>query len=257
MKKKVMWFFDLFARALNPFSYKHLSEIVLRIPIKFFFLLIFISTLLYSILAIPTFMTISDDLANQLSRFERFDISINASTSEPIAFPEEEPFMVIDLSDEANITQGKVSITKDLLKKKTLFGEKIIEWEDYEDVTDNMDSVKSLITTLFILLIPLIFLIVFHTYALIFICIILLFTLLSMIVLNFTRFSISFEQLLKISIFASTPMFFVILTEPYSILHFNDVFRYVIFGLMFLIYATIGIIKTGSFDLHKRTKRFK
>jgi len=256
MKKKVMWFFDMFIRALNPFSYKDLSEIVLRIPVKFFFILILISTALLTILSIPTFITLSDDLAVELSKFDKFDISVNASTSEPIVFPEEKPFMVIDLSEDANITQGRLRITKDLLTRKTLFGEKVVEWEDYEDVTDDMETVKSMLMTLLILMIPLIYLIIFHTYALVFICIILLFTIISTIVLSFTRFRVSFEQLLKISIFASTPMIFVILTEPYSILNFSDL-RYVIFIVVFLIYGIIGIIKTGSFDLHKKTKRFK
>ncbi|MFC1691659.1 DUF1189 family protein [Nanoarchaeota archaeon] len=247
-------FFTTVGHSLNPWSYDKLADRVFNKVLKYFFSLLFLAFFIMILIAIPKIITLPNYLSNEFMSFEKLEIKINQSMTEPITLSQNMPLITIDtITDYENITtlekeKGKLLINNKKILFKPFFKTRIYMTEDYENLLDNSDQLNKIITIIVIMMLPMLLILLFVCFFIKFALMILIGSVLAFVITRLIKFEITFAETLKVGIFASTLMILgVLLTLPHSIE------TYYIPYIIFLLYLILGTINAGGFT----SKRMK
>lgn len=254
-----------FFQAINPISYDklamdHLVDAALYVPkillSAFVIMLVISAPLLYGM---PSYVD------NLLSKTKDISISVNIENDVPINIPEKSPLITIDKN--ANISSGfnsKILISNDSVALKPMmcqilpitcplydFGNVKVEKNlgGYSNVLSHKDFYTMFLTGLFFMMLPAILLMAYIMFLLKYFAIALIFSILAFAITRMARFEIHFGEVLKISFYATTLMILIeIIAIPLPIrLYYAHL-------AAFLIYAVLGILRTGYHDRAPRRK---
>src|SRR3989344_6488684 len=157
-------FFFLFVKSLNPANYPMLLTRKKREAVKYFIMLLFFSTIIWTIVSIPKFRALPDKVETALSKFESFNITgIDIRLMEPVVLLGH-PRIVLDFSgNRTSVGDEMLVVTKsEIMWKKfkpNIFGIRLFETEkrqisEYSDVAKDVGMVKGIYWLLFILALP-------------------------------------------------------------------------------------------------------
>lgn len=250
-------FFKTIGRALNPVAYEDLSFRLFKNCFKYLFLFLLVTFLLATVISIPKLAALPGQVASELDKFATFNVNITTSMTDQANLLPDNQFLHIDTrSAEANMTEDrslfKTLITSDYLYTKKLYLNKVsrVELAPYKDVTANKEKISKLLSWLLLLLIPSLLIFGYMIYAIKYIILILAASVLALIAVRLARFDISFSQLFKIALFATTPLIIIeILLLPFNI----D--TYYLQYFVYIAFLVIGIAISGSFEKGKKPRR--
>lgn len=168
-------FFDTLFKSLNPDAYSKLSIREFSEAFKYFFSVLFLAFVFMIILALPMISKMPQDISNSLNEFYQFEFDFKVDTKTPVAFPENNPKIIIDTTGkytEVNNTKAKILITQSIVSKKEglcfwaeplCFRDSHSDYQinDYTDAIQNRDLYGKVFTLVFIAALP-VFLIVFY-----------------------------------------------------------------------------------------------
>lgn len=201
--KKSKPFFSLVKDAINPDKYSVLINYNIGSGLKFFFIVLFFSTLLMGVLIIPNLLTMHSSLTQEMKSFSKFNIDLDVKMKEPFKYPANNPFIKIDL--EKNLSNGaNVLINKEKIKYKTVFSSyKEENLSDYKNAAQKTDDISRLFTVLTILIIPSLFLIFYGVTAIKYLLLLALVFIISYGALKFRRSGLTAKTVLNTLLYSS------------------------------------------------------
>ena len=240
--------------ALNPKKYDILDIRPLSAAIGYFFAMVFVVFVLMSVLWLPNLLTINDYVSEQLNKFDSLSVEVIYDQTEPIVIPEDNPLITIDtLNDYDDIEQGifLVSANKTFIRPLPFMESQIIE--DTDNLAENYDQTLPLLSIIILMMIPMALAFLYVYFALKYLLIILIATVIGYVFAGVIHFQINFEQLFKAGLYAATIMAVIgLLTKPFvPNVSYLD---YVAFAIIYIL----AIIRVGEFEetiSEKKNKR--
>jgi len=238
--KETLPFFQTIWLALNPWRYDEVNERTTGNIFKYFFSIVFVVFVLSIILLLPAIGSFATD---QLSHFDKLEVSFNTTMNSPATFPADSPKVTIDTrKSEGQLKEGYMLITDDYLYTKEYFvfgkvsSDKIGQYK-------NLVANEGLVIIILLLMLPSLLFIFYLVYVIKVLLVIILATLIGFIVARIAKFDIGFGTIFKVGLIASTPMIIIDLIRlPFGLNVYYA--QYV----AFLIFFVVGMIKAGEFE---------
>lgn len=239
--------------SLNPKKYDILEIRPLGAAVGYFFLMIFAAFIVMCLLWLPNLLTAGDYVSEQFDKFSELSIEVVYEQKEPIIITKDYPVIIIDtLHDYDEIEQGVLLITenKTLYRPFPFMRTQVLQ--DTKNLAQNNDQASVFLTILVLLMLPMVLAFAYLYFAIKFSIVIIIATIIGYIFVGLLRFQISFEQLVKVAMYASTIMVTIsLLSKPFT----PDVsyLEYLAFAVVYIL----GIIKVGEFEeiLHEKKKK--
>ena len=162
-RKLPLEFLYTFIKVFNPNAYEELSKRTMKNVFSYFFSILFLSYVIMILIALPVMINIESQISSEFSKFDRFDVDINVSMSEPIYVSQ--LGLRIDTTEEVELTNEQIVITEETLQTRpAICMIKPICWfrddvnkiilDDYDDLVEKNDDVVSWIAWLILFLLP-------------------------------------------------------------------------------------------------------
>ena len=206
-------FVFLLTKTFNPGDYKMLVARKKRDAVQYFLLLLLFCLVIGFLLNIPNIITSHDYFDQQLSKFERFNISVvDIELKEPLILFEE-PKIVVDFSENASIGDKAVLITRtEVMWKKPspdIFQLRLFTTErkpvaEFSDVVSNIRALKFIYWAIFIAVLPSLFFVFYVFYLLKYTLIMLFVTLVGYFIVKLRNRRSGVIRTAKIAVFSST-----------------------------------------------------
>ncbi len=246
-------FFKTIFLTLNPLSYRSLSARKYSDCFSYFFTVLFLAFCAMIILAIPMLASAKSDLRENMGKIQKLNVHVDLETSEPVLIPEKNTKIIIDTTGQyTNLSKGKVLITdKDLVKKRGmcllndnfcfLYKNKVTttNLSENEDLLKDKEKVVNSLTFWFLVLSPFLLLTAYLFFAIKYMLIIIVFSLLAYIITSIASFDIKARHIFKNAIYASTLMIILdIIAIPIGIkTYFIPLTIFVLFFVMSIIFV--------------------
>jgi len=208
-----MKFLRAVLKSLNPKYYLDLGEKKLAQSIRYFLLLLAFTFILVFILLIPKWFIVYSDIQTGLNNLEKFELSADLETMEPIYIPQSNPVLVIDTGDTDEA--GILTIKKDSLEYN--FGDKQGEFslDKIDLASDNWRFIKWTIFLILVLL-PGIFVIYYIAYLIKYLVLIIPITFIMFLLGKIFHKQVELKRVYVLSLYASTIMILLeVLTLPF------------------------------------------
>lgn len=255
-RKSVFW---KLLSSLNPISYDKLAEDHLIDAVLYVPKILSIAFLIMFAISIPLLISIPGHVNDILSKTTSIKINVEVNNNDPIRIPEKFPFAIIDRhANSSSSFDSRILVTNESVMMKPMmcqlipitcplydFGNVKIDKNlgGYSDVLSHKDFYNGFIATIFFMMLPAILIMAFLLYLVKYLAIALIFTILAFAITRMARFEIRFSEILNISFYALTAMMLIeIILIPFEIR------LYYAHQLVFLIYAILGILRTGYHD---------
>ncbi len=239
MKIKTFLLYALYS--INPDKYSTLKKD--KRAWQFFFMLVFISSLIMTGIFIISLSSVASGIDRGLSSFDRLELDIIAESETPVTLVNN-PRILVDLHNDTmsgyfmKFTEDKVirKIFSPSLKDLTLWKYESVDLDNYSNLAEDKGRVKTILGILIILLIPTFF-VVFYMMNLLHFIIVVILAAAAIRLIFFKKMSL--YRSIKICLFSSVS--YII---PYSL--FSKLIRfwpiYIILYLLFtIICASISI----------------
>ncbi len=255
-RKSVFW---KILSALNPLGYDklandHLVDASLYVP-----KVLVLAFLIMFVVSLPVLIQIPSYVNDVLSKTTSIKINVEVDNQLPIRIPEKFPFAIIDKNANASSNfDSRVLITNESVVMKPVlcqlipvtcplydFGNVKVDKNlgGYSDVLSHKDFYNGFIAAMFFMMLPAILILAYVMYLAKYLALALIFTVLAFAITRMTRFEIRSSEILNISFYALTAMIFIeIILIPFEIK------LYYAHQLIFIIYAVLGILRTGYHD---------
>lgn len=239
--------------SLNPKKYDLLEIRPLGAAVGYFFAMVFAAFALMAVLWLPNALTLGDYIGEQFDRFEELTIEVVYDQKEPIVITKDYPLITIDtMHPYDDIEQGILLITENKTFYRPLPFMESSVIEDTENLAETNDQTTAFLTIAVLMMLPAMLAFAYAYFAIKYLLIALVATVLGYIFIGLIRFQISFEQLFKTALYASTIMVLIgLLTKPFI----PDI-AYLDY-LAFAVVYVLGIIKVGEFEEIIREKKHK
>ncbi len=234
--------------SLNPFNYADYAEFPIRLSFSYFASVIFSAMVVMVLLFIPAVVSWPDVLSNEMEKFSNFKVSVNATTTEPLKFPNENPFLVINSKSNFS-SDAPVVVDESKFYYKFIFNRYMIDFTGNSDIKANKEKYIPIILTLFLLMMPTILLVMYFWFLIKFLAIILAATVTLFVITRLVKYDISFKRITNIAFRASTlTVMASIIIIPFAISTYYLEFA------PFLVYLVLGIVFAGKDSDKKRRK---
>ncbi len=212
--------------------------------VGYFFAMIFAAFVLMCLLWLPNALTTGDYINEQFDKFQELTIEVVYDQKEPIVITENYPLITIDtLHDYDDIEQGVLLIAanKTLYRPLPFMQTQVIE--DTKNLAQNHDQTTIFLSIFVLMTLPMVMAFAYLYFAIKYLIIVLVATLLGYIFVGLIRFQIAFEQLFKVALYAVTIMVAIgLITKPFI----PDV-SYLDYVAFVVVYV-LGVIKVGEFE---------
>ncbi|HII71982.1 TPA: DUF1189 family protein [Candidatus Woesearchaeota archaeon] len=237
MEKK--GFFSNLGMAFNPFKYERVHETHGWSIFRYFLLLVLFGFLICTVLFIPV---LYGDVSSQIGNFKELKINITQSMKSPVYLPSANPRWVIDTREKhVNPAGENLLMTEDdfYVKKPFFLGTEKFDSGDFKDLMEN----QGMLITLILLMLPSVMLMFYLYYLLKTLVVLFLVSVLALVITRIAKFDISFNDMMKVALWAVTPMVIVDFVRfPFGLFLFYG--QYV----LFLLFFVIGIVRAGDFE---------
>ncbi|MBN1386655.1 DUF1189 family protein [Candidatus Woesearchaeota archaeon] len=242
-------FFRTFFHAFNPMLYRELANRPCKKVVSYYLSLIFIVFIIVTLIALPQIIGMSSFLQDQISHFSEFSVDITQKMDSPIILPEKDSMFILDTAGTIDISGYSTPfmyITNKEIMTRCWFRENHIMLDDYSDVAGNSQRISSLLTTVLILMLPSLIFFAYMFFALKYLIIILIASLLVFILIRLLKFEIYYKEVLKVGFYASTVM---VVVEIVGKILFSR--TYFVHYALFLLFYIIGALKAGDVEVHQ------
>ncbi len=250
-KKNGLDIIRLFLYSLNPDKYKILLNIPLKKTIKFFTLLVFLSSILMIVLSIPSLTPSA--INKKFDAFNKLNINLSVSMNQPLMLPSSEsPLITIDTT--GNITKlgkSKVLITDKLISyRTTLLGSRSLNTSEFSDLLSKRHIISRILTVAVIIILPMVLLLIFMLSLIKYALIGALALFISYAYLKIKKTKISIKQTFNLVFYSLTIMVLIeSISTPFSFKKYL-VFINIFYGIgvliipliLFIIMLTINIL---------------
>lgn len=249
--KEVVWSF-------YPPRYHQLADRSFWGSLGYMSKVLFIAFVISGILFLPKLFLLKDSIESELSKFEVFGISGNVTQSSPIAVPQHNPWVVVDLNSNLNLSKEIFVIDKETVKYRFI-SPKSIPREQLKNPGTNRAGVSRFLTALIIMLLPGIALLLYVRMWLKYFLYVLVFGTLFFIIMELSRRRLRWKQMLNIACHALTPVVFIeVVSAVVSTIYLLPVLRFlglniyaVTTGLMAAM-MVVGIVGYHIEDYRRR-----
>ncbi|MCP3684145.1 MAG: DUF1189 domain-containing protein [bacterium] len=258
-KKTGAKFISTFLHSLYPLKYKQLSNRGIKDAFAYFFIMLFVFSIIALLISLPALFTLGSHLNAQLSKFETLSIDVDIETKEPVVF--DRLGVVVDSTGQTEYEGNKILITKEELIGKPVLcllykpmclisGEEIrAPTSQWENVLENQDSSTRLVQSLMIVALPALFVVLYCFFALKYLILMLLFSIIGFVITRILLFETHFVRIFKIALYSTTIMALIEII--------NLSFGYKLYGAPLILFAIVFIIglfmiihKKGARDMH-------
>jgi hypothetical protein len=144
--KEVVW-------ALYPPRYRQLADKPFHKSLGYLSRLLLVAFLIAGVLFVPRLFTLKDTLESELGKFETFAMSGNVTQSAPVTVPKHNPWLVVDLNANLNLTKEIIVIDNQTVQYRFL-GIKRLPREQLKNVASNRPGVSAFISAILLLMLP-------------------------------------------------------------------------------------------------------
>lgn len=236
-------------KALNPFSLEDSADFLWRSIFGYFFLLIFVGTIIFAICNIPIIYNFNNNIQNSISKFSTLKFNASAELDTPILYPKHDPFLIIDMTNSTKYYSGiepKAIFGKEEVNFRFM-GNNIISYDMFQDVVKNKDKISAFLFGLLLLALPGLLILTYIIFWIYYFIMSLLLAIIGFLFTRIIRFDIKFSSSLKIALYSSTII--VILNAFFWAFHIQT--YYLQYALWIIVFA-IGISRAGSkIEKHK------
>lgn len=247
--KNHLKFYRKILGSLNPFNYGDYSEFPIKLSFNYLNALIFSSMILMLLLFIPAVTTWPATISSEMNKFSQFKVSTNVSTIEPLKFPNENPFLVINAKSNFS-SDAPIIIDGSKIYYKLAWNRYNANFTNYSDVKLNKEKYIPVILTILALMIPSLLLGMYLWFLLKFLAVIVVMTTIAFVVTRLVKYDMQFKRILNIAFHASTlTVIASLILIPFAIK------TYALEYVPFFIYLIFGIISAGKDSDKKKAKK--
>ena len=256
--KKVMW-------TMHPKTYSDLSEVKVKKSFKYLLGLLLASFILMCIISLPNIIEMPDYIKGELSKFDRFNISIDIEMSEPVTITQGDPQIIVDtVTNRTEMGKEKLLVTDEQISYRPYGKTRTQNISEFEDLTAKKDELSRGITFLAILLIPSLLITAYLMFLIKYIITILIFTIILFVGIRMIKKDIPILKSLNTSIYAATPMILLeIIFIPYNPKYLYPIFQfmglnfYLVTLLIYLVLAFAGAYFASGKKKKKGEEEYK
>ena len=219
---------------------------------KHFFLLLLVVMALGMIVSIPSLVTLSARLNEEFNSFTTLKVDVNVSMKEPVMIPDNDPkIFIFTGQDDLNLTRKDapyVAISDKFLYSRftRLTGFSKHDVGKWQDLLGQADFLSKAIVLVFVLMLPSLLILSYVYYAVMLGLLILLASVIALIIGRVAKFDVYLNNLLKVGVFALTPM---LLVQLVGLAIRQDLFWP---GIgVFALYFAYGALRSGDIEKPK------
>jgi hypothetical protein len=234
-------FFKTIIKVFDPNAYEELSKRTFRKATAYIFSILFVAVFIMVLFSTPRIARVNKTIGQQLSRIDEFSIDLNVSLREPIQISR--PPITMDIENNLTPHQEALLITEHYLYIRypfCLFDDgrcyQTLNLDEYANLADKTHELASILTAFAIYMLPMLLLTILAIQLITYALWGLAFTLGGIILLKLINRRLLARRLLKIAIYALTPM---ILLQT-----INNAFGYELYGIPLMISFFYFIVAT-------------
>lgn len=232
--KEVVWSF-------YPPRYRQIADKSFLKSLSYMSKVLIIAFLIAGILFAPKLFLLKDNIESELSKFEGFSVSGNVTQSSPIVIPRHNPWVVVDLNSNLNLSKEIFVIDKDSFKYRFI-SPRSIPRDQLKNLSSNRPAVSGFLTALLVMLLPGIVLLLYIRMWIKYFLFILVFGTLFFIIMELSKFRLHWKQMLNIASHSLTAVIFIeVVSSAVTTVYLLPVMRFL--GLN--IYAVTVILLAG------------
>ncbi|MBW2969754.1 DUF1189 domain-containing protein [Candidatus Woesearchaeota archaeon] len=230
--KEVVW-------SVYPPRYRQIADKPFSGSLWYLSKVLFFAFIIAGLLFAPKLFMLKNSIESELSKFETFGISGNVTQTAPIAVPARNPWVVVDLNSDLNISKEIFVIDKETVKYRFI-NTKSISREHLKNAGSNRAAAGGFFASVLVMLLPGIALFLYIRMWIKYFLYVLVFGTVFFIIMELSRYRLRWKQMLNISAHALTIVIFVeVVSAVFTAVYLLPVLRFL--GLN--IYA----ITTGLF----------
>ena len=249
--KEVTWSFF-------PPRYRQLADKPFRKSLGYLSKVLLLAFLIAGILFVPKLFLLKDTFESELSKFESFQVSGDVRQSDKITIPKHNPWVVVDLNANLTLTKEIMVIDKETIKYRFL-GIKSIPREQLKDISGNRAGVSRFLSAILLLMLPGIALLLYiRTWLKYFLLIIVAGTLF-FIIMELSRFRLTWKQMLNIAAHALTAVIFIeVISAAITTVYLLPILRFLgvsIYAITTAIFAFMIIVGIVGYNIEEHRRR--
>ncbi len=238
--KEVVW-------AVYPPRYRQLADKPFLHSLGFMSKILLFAFIIAGILFVPKLFLLKDNIESELSKFSSFSLSGNITQSDKIAIPHTNPWVVVDLNSNLTLTKEIFVVDKDNIRYR-FFGIKSIPREQIMDLTAHKAPASRFLSAVIVMMLPGIALLLYIRMWLKYLLFTLVFGTLFFIIMELSKFRLSWKQMLNVAAHSLTVIIFLevisaSLTTVYLLPRFRflGVNVYIVTTILFAVLMVVGI----------------
>jgi len=242
---------------LHPKSYSELSSRSVRKGFTYLLALLFASFIIMSVISLPNIINLPGYIDNELSKFSKLNISIDAEMDSPVKLTKDDPQIIIDTTGtNTELGEEKLLITEDNIYYRPYAFAKTYNLSEFKDLTQKKDEISNLLTVAALLLIPTILLTSYVMFFIKYAITILVASLLIFLTARIIKKDISIKRSLNTALYAATPIILIeVIFIPFNSKYLIPLFQ--MLGMNFYLITLLiylSLIISGSYFAAKHKK---
>src|SRR5574342_46998 len=236
--KEVVW-------AFFPPRYKQLADKPFRKSLSYMSKILLIAFILAGLLYIPKLFLMKDVMGEEFAKFSSFKLDGEVVQTDKITVPRHNPWLVIDLNNNLNLTKEIFVIDKTNVQYRFL-NTNSIPREQLKDFSANKARVAGFLTVILIMLLPGIAILLYIRMWLKYLLFIFVFGTFFFIVMELSKMRLKWKQMLNIAAHAMTGIIFVeVISAVFTTAYLIPVFRFLgvsIYAITTIIFAFLMLV---------------
>ena len=249
--KEVIWSF-------YPPRYRQIADKSFLKSLSYMSKVLIIAFLIAGILFVPKLFLLKDSIESELSKFEGFSLSGNVSQLSPIAVPHHNPWVVVDLNSNLNLTKEIFVIDKDSVKYRFI-NTRSIPRDQLKNLSSNRLAVSGFLTAFLVMLLPGIALLLYIRMWIKYFMFILVFGTLLFIIMELSRYRLRWKQMLNIAAHSLTAVIFIeVVSSAVTTVYLLPVMRFLglnIYAVTTVLMAALMVIGIVGYHIEDFRKR--
>ena len=243
--------------ALHPRNYTGLSSRSIRKGVMYIIALLFASFIIMCIISLPNIISLPGYIENELSRFDKLNITIDAEMNSPVKLTREDPQIIIDTTGKTTeLGDEKVLITDSMLYYRPYGTTKEYNLSEFKDPTTKSEELSRLLAFGAILLLPTILITSYVMFLIKYAATILIASLLIFLIARIAKKDMGIKRSINTAIYAATPMVLIeVVFIPFNSKYLVPLFQ--MMGMNFYLITLIIYISLIAFSSYFAAKHRK
>ena len=229
--------------SVSPGDFDKLIHRPLKKAFEHFFVALFIIFIIMSLFALPKIITLSSYIEEQFSNFDTLKIDIDVEMNSPLIISKIDPQIIIDTTNQLNLTTEKILISKGNLYYKPYNKVKVINYSGLKNILENKEMISDVLSFIILLAIPSILITIYILFAIKYLFMAVLATIIAFIILRIKVNPIKFNNILKAALYSLTSMIIVeVISVPFSTRYLLPFLQ--LWGMNFYLSTTLLYVVT-------------